>query len=91
MCSSIIEKKLNWKKSHGFLSLIFLKILLHYKKKTLKSKCHKLNVIKYVNYNKYKNIENWWREQLLLYSSFKFFEDSWLNTNVTWHDAYCQK
>ncbi len=63
--------------------------LSQYQKKDL-TKCHKLNIKKYLNYNKYKNIENWSREFYFLYSSFNFFEDSQLNTNVTWHDAYCQ-
>ncbi len=54
------------------------------------SKCHKQKIIRFVNYNKHKDIENWSREQLLLYSLFKKSESSLLGTHVTWHDAYCQ-
>jgi hypothetical protein len=48
-------------------------------------------MIRFVIYNKYKNIENWLREQLLLYSPFQNLENSKIRTNVTWHDAYCQQ
>jgi hypothetical protein len=37
----------------------------------------------FVNYNKHKDIENWSREQLFLYSPFKFFESWLLGTHVT--------
>jgi hypothetical protein len=43
-----------------------------------------------VNYNEYKDIENWSKELLISYSLSKIFEDSQLGTNVTWNDAYCQ-
>jgi hypothetical protein len=43
-----------------------------------------------VNYNKHKDIENWSREQLLLYSPFKISENSLLGTHFTSHDAYCE-
>jgi hypothetical protein len=35
------------------------------------SKYHKPKTFKFVNHNKYKDIENWLRDQLLLYSPFK--------------------
>jgi CTP synthase (UTP-ammonia lyase) len=54
------------------------------------SKFCKQKIIRFVNYNKRKDIENWSREQVLLYSPFKKFDSSLLGTNVTWHDAYCQ-
>jgi hypothetical protein len=54
------------------------------------SKCCKQKIIKFVNYNKHKDIENWSREQLLLYSPLKNSENSLLGTHVTWHDAYCE-
>jgi hypothetical protein len=50
----------------------------------------KPKIIKFVNYNEHKNIENWSSEKLLLYSPFKILKNSQLGTNVTWHDAYCQ-
>jgi hypothetical protein len=43
----------------------------------------------FINYNKYKDIENWLKEQVLLYSPFQNLENSQLGTNVTYHDAYC--
>ncbi len=43
-----------------------------------------------MNYNEYKDIENWSKELLISYSLSKIFEDSQLGTNVTWNDAYCQ-
>ncbi len=48
-------------------------------------------IIRFVNYNKYINIGNWSRGQLLLYSLFQNAENSQLGTNVTWHDTYCQQ
>jgi len=41
------------------------------------SKCRKQKIIRFVNYNKHKDIENWSRE-LLLYSPFKNSENSLL-------------
>ncbi len=43
-----------------------------------------------MNYNKHKYIENWSREQLLLYLPFKICENSLLGTHITLHDAYCK-
>jgi hypothetical protein len=53
-------------------------------------KCHKQTIIRFVNYNKHKDIKNWSRKQLFLYSPFNCFESWLLGTHVTWHDAYCQ-
>jgi hypothetical protein len=44
----------------------------------------------FVNYNKYKGIKNWSKEQFKKYSPFKNLKDLQLNTNITWHYAYCQ-
>jgi len=44
----------------------------------------------FVNYNKYKDIKNWSKEQFKKYSPFKNLKDSQLSTNITWNDAYCQ-
>jgi hypothetical protein len=43
----------------------------------------------FVNYNKYKDIENWLKD-LLLYSFFSNIKKLKLGINATWHDACCQ-
>jgi hypothetical protein len=53
------------------------------------SKCCKQKIIRFVNYNKHKDIKNWLRK-FLLYSPFKNSKSSLLGTHVMWHDAYCQ-
>jgi hypothetical protein len=54
-------------------------------------KCDKHKIIKFVSYNKHTYIENWFNEQLLLYSPiFGNSKKSQFGTNVTWHDTYCQ-
>jgi hypothetical protein len=55
------------------------------------SKHHKPKFIRFVNYNKHKDIENWSKEQVLLYSPFRNSKNLQFGTNVTWHDAYCQQ
>ncbi len=60
-----------------------------FKNKT--SKHCKPKIIRFVNYNKYKDLVNWLREQILLYSPFQNSENSQLGINVIWHDAYCQQ
>jgi hypothetical protein len=69
ICSSIIEKYINHPNQYESLSLAkfssFYNIL-----KNKNSKHCKPKIIRFVNYNKYKDIKNWSREQLLLYSPF---------------------
>jgi hypothetical protein len=43
-----------------------------------------------VNYNKHKDIKNWSKKYLLLYSPFKNSKNSLLGTLVAWHDVYCE-
>jgi translation initiation factor IF-3 len=59
-------------------------------KKKVSKHC-KPKIIRFVNYNKYKYIENWYKEQVLLYSSFQNLKNSQLGPNVTRHDGYCQQ
>ncbi len=88
MCASIIDKYLNRQNIYEYLS--FGEFASYYNMKDNKlSKCRKQKTIRFVNYNKQKIIENWSREQLLLYSPFKNSENSLLGTHVTWDDAYC--
>jgi hypothetical protein len=88
LCASIIDKYLNQQNIYEYLS--FGEFASYYNMKDNKlSKCRKQKTIRFVNYNKQKIIENWSREQLLLYSPFKNSENSLLGTHVTWDDAYC--
>jgi hypothetical protein len=80
MCSSIIDKYINHPKQYESLSLNFKKI-----------KTSQTQIFRFVNYNKCKDIENWLKEQVLLYSPFRNSKNSQLKTNVTWRDAYCQQ
>ncbi len=56
MCASIIDKYLNQKDIYEYLSLG--KFASYYNKL---SKYHQKNFIRFVNYNKYKDIEIWLR------------------------------
>jgi len=69
MCSLIINKYFNHHSQYESLSLT-KKIKLYNIQKNKISKHHKPKIIRFVDYNKYKNIENWSRESFLLYSPF---------------------
>jgi hypothetical protein len=88
MCSSITNKYINHFNQYELLSETKFLFFITLKKKDFKH-C-KPKIIKFVNYNKYKNIENW-SNFFLLYSPFWNLENSQLGTIVTWHDAYCQQ
>ncbi len=67
MCSSIINKYINRPNQYELLSLVEFSFLYNIKKH---SKHRQPKIVKVVNYNKYKDIKNWSRKQLLLYSPF---------------------
>jgi hypothetical protein len=81
MCSLIIEKYINCPNQYELLSLVKFNYFYNIKKKI--SKHHKPKTIKFLCYNKYEDIENWLREQNLLYSSLQNSKNSQLGTNVT--------
>jgi hypothetical protein len=82
MCSSIIDKYINCPNQYEYLSLAKFSSFYDIKKNNI-SKHRKPKIIRFVNYNKYKDIENWSREQFLLYSPFRTLDNSSLGTNVT--------
>jgi len=45
-------------------------------------------IIRYVNYNKHRDLENNYREQLLLFHPFTTSKESQLGKHKSWHDAY---
>jgi hypothetical protein len=90
ICSSIIDKYINCFSQYESLSLAEFSFFYNIKKNKISKYC-KPKIIRFVNYNKYKDIENWLREQVLLYSPFLNLKNSQLETNVTEHDAYCQQ
>jgi hypothetical protein len=65
ICSLIIDKYINCRNQYESLSLKY--IYIYNIKKN--SKHRKPKTIKFVNYNKHKDIENLLKEQVLLYSS----------------------
>jgi hypothetical protein len=90
MCSSIIDKYFDWPKDLDSPSLS--KFVSYYNMRNKKLiKCIKPQIICYVNYNKYKDPQNWSREQLLLFSPFRNSEAFQLGANITWQDAFNEK
>jgi hypothetical protein len=81
MCSSIIDKYINRTNQYESLSLVEFSYFYNIKKKI--SKHHKPKIIRYVNYNKYKDIQIGPKNKFLLYSPFQNLENSQLETNVT--------
>jgi len=61
MCSSIINKYINHHYQYESLSLAKFNSLYNIQKNKISKHC-KLKIIRFVNYNNYKNIENWSRE-----------------------------
>jgi hypothetical protein len=68
-CSLIIDKYNNHPNQYESLSLVVFNFFFNIKKKKI-SKHRKPKIVRFVNYNKYKDIENWSSKQLLLYSPF---------------------
>jgi len=62
MCSSIINKYINYFNQCELLSLAEVNSFYNIKKN---SKHHKPKKFRFVNYNKYKDIENWLRKVIL--------------------------
>ncbi len=79
MCSSIIGKYINYPNQYELLSLAKFSIFYNIKK----IGHHKPKIIRFLNYNKYKDIENWLRKQVLLYSPFQNSKNSQLGINLT--------
>jgi hypothetical protein len=77
MCSSIINKYINHRNQYESLSLAEFSL------KNKISKHHKPKIIRFANSNKHKDIANWPRKQLLLYSPFQNSKNSQLGINVT--------
>ncbi len=87
MCASIIDKYLNQQNIYEYFIIRRICLLSQHEKQQI-IKMLQTKIIRFVNYNKHKDIENWSRKQLLLYSPFKSFEHSLVGTHVSWHDAY---
>ncbi len=51
-------------------------------------KKHIALIIRYVNYNKHRDLENYYQEQLLLFHPFITLEESQFGNHESWHDAY---
>jgi hypothetical protein len=69
ICSLVIDKYIN--RPNQYESLSLTKFIDLYKIKKKISKHPKPKIIRFVNYNKCKDIENWLIEQVLLYSPFR--------------------
>ena len=87
MCKSIIDKYIDRPKSLQDICLAeFVANYNHIKNKI--SIRRKSKIIRFVHYNQFKDLENWSREQLLLYVPFIDVEDSQKINKDTWKAAY---
>jgi len=69
MCSLIIDNNINPFNQYESLSLAKFISFYNIKKKDFKH--YKPKIIKFINYNKYKNIENWLKKQIYCIHHFK--------------------
>jgi len=73
LCASIIDKYLNWQNIYEYLSLG--KFVAYYNIKTKKlSKCPKQRIIRFVNHNKHKDMENWSKKNFFYIHDFKIMK-----------------
>ena len=87
MCKSIIDKYIDRPKSLQDICLAkFVANYNHIKNKI--SIRRKPKIIRFVHYNQFKDLENWSREQLLLYVPFIDVEESQKINKDTWKAAY---
>ena len=87
MCKSIIDKYIDWPKSLQDICLaIFVANYNHIKNKI--SIRRKPKIIRFVHYNQFKDLENWSREQLLLYVPFIDVEEFQKINKDTWKATY---
>jgi hypothetical protein len=54
------------------------------------SKYYKQKIIRFIKYNKYKDIKIGQRNNFSYIDDLMFFENSLLGIHVTWHDVYFQ-
>ncbi len=75
MCSLIINKYINCLNQYEYLSPVKFSYFHNIKKNNI-SKHRKPKIIRFVNYNKYKNIDNLSRKKFLIYSPFQTLKNS---------------
>jgi hypothetical protein len=73
MCSSIIEKYINRHNQYESLSIAKFCFLYNIKKNKTSKHC-KPKIIRFVNYNKYKNIKNWLKRKTFIVSIISKFK-----------------
>lgn len=62
-----------------------------YTKKGIKHKNQQKSfVIRYVKYNKHRDLDNYYREQLMLYAPYRVDENCFKEQYLTWNNAYME-
>jgi len=90
MCKSIIDRYIERPQLLNHICLAeFASNYYWLKNKIIKCKTSK--TIRFAHYNKHRDLENWTREQLLLYVPFFNTEASQKNNKETWKEAYNEK
>ncbi len=90
MCKSIIDRYIE--RPHSLKNVCLAEFVSNYSWSSKKIiKCRKSKIIRFVHFNKYKDVENWAREQLLLYVPFDDAEICLKNNKETWKEAYDEK
>jgi hypothetical protein len=87
MCKSIVDKYIN--RPNGLKDICLAEFVANYNHNQNKiSIRNKPKIIRFVHYNQFKDLENWAREQLLLYILFIGLEESQKRNHDTWKAAY---
>jgi hypothetical protein len=87
MCKSIVEKYID--RPNGLKDICLAELMANYNHNQNKiSIWNKPKIIRFVYYNQFKDLENWTREQLLLYIPFIGLEESQKRNYDTWKAAY---
>jgi hypothetical protein len=87
MCKSIVDKYID--RPNGLKDICLVEFVANYNHNRNKiSIRNKPKIIRFVHYNQFKDLENWAREQLLLYIPFIGLEESQKCNHDTWKAAY---
>jgi hypothetical protein len=87
MCKSIVDKYID--RPNGLKNICLAEFVANYNhNRNTISIQNKPKIIRFVHYNQFKDLENWAREQLLLYIPFIGLEESQMHNHDTWKAAY---
>jgi hypothetical protein len=86
MCPSIIDKYI--KRPNYLSNISFIEFVANYDIVNIRGKKTNFHIIRYVHYNEHRDLENYYKEQLILFIPFFDNEHTFKGDHSTWNAAY---